>query len=238
MSIGGSVQGALDGRCQEAPGTSRHDGPLDTLDSMEPTVIEVFADVGCPFTHVGLRRFVERRAELGRDDAVLHVRAWPLEIINGKPLDPPFIAEEVDEIREQVASDLFTGFVESSFPASSIPALTLAAAAYQQDLATGERVSLALRDLLFEQGVDISDTAVLRRLADEHGLSVDLDDATQVHADHAAGVARNVTGSPHFFTPAGGFFCPALAVSRDDAGHLRITADLDGFGRFLNGCFG
>ena len=30
------------------------------------TVIEVFADVTCPFTHVGLRRFVERRGELGR----------------------------------------------------------------------------------------------------------------------------------------------------------------------------
>ena len=95
---------------------------------MEPTVIEVFADVGCPLTHVGLRRFVERRAELGRDDIVLHVRAWPLEIVNKRPLDPAFIAEEVGEIREQVAPDLFVGLGEASFPASSLPALALAAA--------------------------------------------------------------------------------------------------------------
>ena len=50
--------------------------------------LEVFADVCCPFTHVGLRRIVRRRAELGRDDVVLVVRAWPLELVNGVPLDP------------------------------------------------------------------------------------------------------------------------------------------------------
>ena len=29
------------------------------------TVIEVFADIACPFTHVGLRRLVDRRRTLG-----------------------------------------------------------------------------------------------------------------------------------------------------------------------------
>jgi hypothetical protein len=48
-------------------------------------LVEVFADVGCPFAHVGLRRFVERRDELGRDDVVLWVRAWPLELVNARP---------------------------------------------------------------------------------------------------------------------------------------------------------
>ena len=140
------------------------------------TVIEVFADVACPFTHVGLRRFVDRRAELGRDDVTLRVRAWPLEIVNGQPLDPQFIAEEIDDIRQQVAPALFQGFTEAAFPVSSLPALTLAAAAYDENLATGERVSLALRDLLFEQGIDIADTAVLARLGIEHDVSVDLTD--------------------------------------------------------------
>ena len=137
------------------------------------TVIEVFADVACPFTHVGLRRFVERRAELGRDDVTLRVRAWPLELVNDHPLDPHFIAEEVDDIRRQIAPALFQRFSEASFPVSSLPALTLAAAAYEVDLATGERVSLALRDLLFEQGIDIADTDVLARLATEHDVPVD-----------------------------------------------------------------
>jgi predicted DsbA family dithiol-disulfide isomerase len=200
------------------------------------TVIEVFADVGCPFTHVGLRRFVELRTELDRPDVTLRVRAWPLEIINGRPLSASFVAEEVDDIREQVAPTLFEGFEESSFPASSLPALTLAAAAYEHDHATGERVSLALRDLLFEEGVDIADVAVLQRLAADHVVSVDFDDTSRVLADHADGVARGVVGSPHFFTPTGGFFCPALDIHRESSGHLRITADVEGFQEFLHSC--
>ena len=35
-------------------------------------VVEVFADVLCPFAHVGIRRFVERRHAAGRDDVRLH----------------------------------------------------------------------------------------------------------------------------------------------------------------------
>jgi predicted DsbA family dithiol-disulfide isomerase len=201
------------------------------------TVIEVFADVACPFTHVGLRRLVDRREELGRHDVTLRVRAWPLEIVNGQPLDPHFIAEEIDDIRRQVAPTLFRGFTEASFPASTLPALTLAAAAYDKDLATGERVSLALRDLLFEQGIDTADAGVLARLASEHDVPVDVTDNRRVLEDHAEGLARGVVGSPHFFTPAGGFFCPALDVHRDAGGHLRITADTAGFDRFVATCF-
>jgi predicted DsbA family dithiol-disulfide isomerase len=204
---------------------------------MGMSVIEVFADVACPFTHVGLRRFVGRRAELGRHDVTLRVRAWPLEIVNGPPLDPHFIAEEIDDIRRQVAPALFQGFTEATFPASSVPALTLAAAAYDENLATGEQVSLALRDLLFEQGIDIADTAVLARLATDHDVSVDLTDRRRVLEDHAEGLTRGVVGSPHFFTPAGGFFCPSLDVHRDAGGHLRITADTAGFDRFVGTCF-
>jgi len=200
------------------------------------TAIEVFADVGCPFTHVGLRRFVEARRAAGRPGVVLRVRSWPLEVVNGTPLDPHFIAEEVDEIREQVAPELFAGFEESAFPSTSLPAMALAAAAYQQGDRVGEAVSLELRDLLFEQGVDIASPATLRPVADRHGVTFDPDDTSAVLAEHAEGVARAVTGSPHFFTPDGNFFCPALDVSRDARGHLRIVADPEGFDRFLAAC--
>ncbi len=202
------------------------------------TVVEVFADMGCPFTHVGLRRFVERRAELGRDDVAVWVRAWPLEIVNGTPLDPAFIAEEVDDIRTQVAPELFAEFDEGSFPASSMSALELVAASYEKDLVTGERASLALRDLLFEQGVDIGDLDVLALVAADLGVEVDLTDTRRVLQERAAGLARGVIGSPHFFTPSGEFFCPALDVGRDAAGHLRITRDRVGFERFISACFG
>jgi 2-hydroxychromene-2-carboxylate isomerase len=155
--------------------------------------------------------------------------------VNDHPLDAHFIAEEVDDIRAQVAAPRFAGFREAAFPTSSLPAMALAAAAYEVDLPTGERVSLALRDLLFEQGVDIADPEVLAHLAADVGVTADLDDTAAVLADHEEGRARGVIGSPHFFTPAGSFFCPSLDISRDAKGHLRITAD-EGFEPFVEAC--
>ena len=106
------------------------------------TVIEVFADVTCPFTHVGFRRFVERRDELNRSDVVLYARAWPLEIVNGQPLDAHHIAAVIGQIQQQIAPSLFQGFVEASFPISSLRALTLAAAASSVSI---DRVALSCR---------------------------------------------------------------------------------------------
>jgi len=201
------------------------------------TIIEVFADVACPFTHVGLRRFVERRREQGATELVLHVRSWPLELVNGEPLDPDHVAEEIEEIRAQVAPELFVGFDRSTFPATSIPALTLAVAAYDLGPPVGEAVSLELRDLLFERGVDVADPDVLAGVARDHGVEVDLDDDRRVREEFAEGRQRGVDGSPHFFTPGGSFFCPALDVGRDERGNLQVTPDPIGFDRFMDSCF-
>jgi hypothetical protein len=201
------------------------------------TVIEVFADVACPFTHVGLRRLVEQRAALGRQDVRLLVRAWPLEIVNGTPLDPAFIYEEVVDIRQQVAPDLFVGYREDALPPSSVPALALTAAAYRGDAATGERVALRLRELLFEEGVDIAQASVLESVAAEHGVAAPFDDPSPVLADHAEGVERGVVGSPHFFIGGGDFFCPSLDVSRDTEGALHVEVDTAAFDAFVTTCF-
>lgn len=196
--------------------------------------IEVFADVWCPFAHVGLRRFAERRAEAGADVGVL-VRAWPLERVNGEPMDPALIAEEVAQIQATVAPELFAGFDPERFPTTTIPALQLTCLAYARSPQAGEAVALELRDRLFERGEDVSDPAVLAAVAAAHG--VDLDGADDLAGqDWEDGKRRGVIGSPHFFTPGGDFFCPALDVHQVD-GHLRITADPDGFQRFLDSCF-
>ena len=203
-------------------------------------VLEVFADVCCPFTHVGLRRFVEQRSNRGRSDVVLRVRAWPLELVNGSPLDPAFVAEEVDELRAQVAADLFVGFDQSAFPSTSVPALALAAAAYERDDATGEFVSLALRKALFDEGRDISDPAVLAEVATGAGLKQPATpDDTPIRADWAEGVERGVVGSPHFFVSKedDGFFCPSLDISRDEAGHLTIKSDPEELTQFFDQIF-
>jgi len=191
-------------------------------------VVEVFADVCCPFTHVGLRRFVAARA--GADLPVrLRVRAWPLELVNGHPLDPGHVAEEVEALTRTVARDLFQGFAPARFPATSLPALALAAAAYERSLEVGEEVSLALRDALFETGLDIADPATLAAVADRYGLEAPPVGAAapdpRVLADYEEGRRRGVTGSPHFFVGEAGLFCPSLQVARDAGGAFVVRDD-------------
>ena len=48
--------------------------------------VEVYADITCPFTHVGLKQVV-RHVDAMAEPAEVIVRAWPLEWVNGKPLD-------------------------------------------------------------------------------------------------------------------------------------------------------
>lgn len=199
-------------------------------------MIEVFADVVCPFTHVGLRRLVERRRELG-SIAVLRVRGWPLELVNGEPLAADVVAEEVRELRKQVASDLFAGFDPSRFPTTSLPAMTLADQAYRRSAQLGECVSLALRHALFEEGHDIGSAEVLADIAGAHDLEPhDGVDGAVIVADLEEGRRRGVQGSPHFFDDDVGFFCPALEIAKV-GDHLRITNDPVAFEAFLAQAF-
>ena len=98
-------------------------------------------------------------------DVAIWVRAWPLELVNGAPLDPTVTWEHAEDLREQVAPDLFRHLDVDRFPSSTLDALALANRAYRTDLQVGERVSFALRDALFEEGRDISDRVTLEHLA-------------------------------------------------------------------------
>ena len=69
-----------------------------------PRAVEVFADIWCPYAHVGLRRFIHRRWASHRKDLVLRVRAWPLELVNGEPLDADHVAEQIEDLRRQAAA--------------------------------------------------------------------------------------------------------------------------------------
>src|SRR4051812_44589210 len=69
------------------------------------TRIEVFADIVCPFTHVGLRRLLEARPATGRRMSV-RVRAWPLELVNGTPVAADLAAREIEALRAGVAPHL------------------------------------------------------------------------------------------------------------------------------------
>ena len=211
---------------------------IETYPTRATRVVEVFADVVCPFTHVGLQRLVAGREALDRRDVVLRVHAWPLEIVNEAPLAGDVVAEEVDALRSTVAGGLFQRFDPTRWPSSSLPALALAARGYRARDRVGERVSLTLRDALFERGRDIADPAVLAAIAASCQVDMpDAEDDAAVLADLEQGRARGVIGSPHFFVDGVGFFCPNLQIERV-GGQLRVAVDRAALADFLERCFG
>lgn len=202
--------------------------------------VEVFADILCPFTHVGLRTLIDRRNELGLTQPRLRIRAWPLEVINGKPLDPEHVHAEIIALRASVRPDLFAGFSVESFPKTSMSAFALTAAADRTgDPVLIEQVGIAVRNAVFEDGLDAGEAAVVDKIADRFGLTP-LDGeaaAAAVHADLEEGRGRGVIGSPHFFTADGGnWFCPGLRISRDDVGNF-VVAWKEGTEAFVDSVF-
>ena len=201
-------------------------------------VIEVFADIWCPFSHVGLKMIEERRAYAGRTDMAIWVRAWPLELVNGAPLDSTKTREHAEDLRDQVAPNLFQHLDMERFPRSTIGALALANRAYRTAPDVGERISFALRNALFEEGLDVSDHRILRHLAHDHGVSTPDDaDRADVMADWLEGQRRGVLGSPHFFCGETNAFCPSLDITKDPVDGVTIVFNATRLTDFLDRCF-
>jgi predicted DsbA family dithiol-disulfide isomerase len=195
--------------------------------------VEVFADITCPFTHVGLKQVCGHVADMSEPCDVI-VRAWPLEWVNGTPLDVDAVVVKAAALSEQLGVDDFSGLRAQCWPVSTIAALNLAAEAYERDAATGLAVSLELRAALFEHGVDVGDPDALALIAAAHHLAPPSPTASAaVQSDYELGQARGVKGSPHFFVGTDGFFCPALDLGRDTDGHLTARFDADMLAEFF-----
>jgi predicted DsbA family dithiol-disulfide isomerase len=196
-------------------------------------IIEAFADITCPFTHVWLK-VVAAEIEHLDTPVDLRVRAWPLEWVNGSPLDADGVDVKVGLLRTQLGVDYFPGFRRDRWPHTTIPALNLADAAYDRDGSTGFEVSLRLRGLLFEDGRNIADQEVLAEVADAFGLPTPGTDATAgVKADYEEGKRRGVRGSPDFWVEGQEFFCPSLEIGHDADGSLTATFDDSGIRRLV-----
>lgn len=200
-------------------------------------VIEVFADLWCPFTHVGLRAIDEQRILSGRSDLLIEVRSWPLELVNGAPLDPLVTQEHAVHLREQVAPTMFRNFDPTHFPHSTLEALALVVRAYRSELVVGERASFMLRDAIFEEGRDISDVDVLADVATRLGIEQPTQaDREHVVADWQEGQRRGVQGSPHFFCGSHATFCPSLDITKDPVRGVSIVKDAAQLTSFLERC--
>ncbi len=190
-------------------------------------IVEVYADITCPFTHVGLKRVVQHVSEMSEPAEVI-VRAWPLEWVNGSPLAVDAVLVKAKALTDQLGVDDFSGIRADAWPTSTIPALNLVASAYERDGATGLALSLELRAALFERGDDISDPDVLAQIATAHGLPMPATETSEaVQVDYDGGLARGVKGSPHFFVASDDFFCPTLDLGHDADGQLTARFDAD-----------
>jgi 2-hydroxychromene-2-carboxylate isomerase len=120
-------------------------------------------------------------------------------------------------------------------------AFALSAAADRTgDPVLAEDVGMALRDAVFEQGLDIGRPEVVASIAARFGLDPLNAAATEaaVRVDWEEGRARGVIGSPHFFTgDDASWFCPGLAISRDDVGNF-VVAWKQGSESFVESVFG
>ena len=180
------------------------------------TVIEVFADIWCPFTYIGLKLVAEQLQVRGRRHVRIWVRSWPLEWVNGRGLDPKTALHHARELREQVSPQLFSGLDASRFPHTTPPVLALVAKGYKEGLEVGEPLSFEVRDSLFEHGRDVADPDVLAEIAESFELNAPgpHEYATVVN-EWKEGRNRGVRGSPHFFGGGQSVFCPGSDISQE-----------------------
>ncbi|MEM8621696.1 MAG: DsbA family protein [Actinomycetota bacterium] len=230
---------ALFRRRQRTPAANQAATTDDDAAPSPPPTVDVFADITCPFTHVGLQRVVPMLSSTGRA-AVMYVKAWPLEWVNGQPLQYDAVASKSEALTAQLGGDSFRGLDAGSWPSTTIPALAMVANAYVADPATGLALSIDLRRGLFELGRDISDPDVLADYARSHALhsaighKARLDGEAIVRDDYEEGQRLGVDGSPHFFVGSSNFFCPALDIGHDADGALTARLDTDGLDEFLS----
>ena len=104
-------------------------------------------------------------------------------------------------------------------------------------MATGEAISLALRDALFEEGIDISRLDVLSNISKALDVDpFDVSDELSILTDWHEGVARGVKGSPHFFCGDSDAYCPSLDIDKDGSGNLEVSRNLEALDALFAEC--
>ena len=174
----------------------------------------MYSDLGCPWTHLAVYRFLAARRRLGLDgQVVLDHRAFPLEILNSRPTPFRILAAEIPVVGgldPAAGWQVWQGDL-TTWPVTVLPALEAVQAAKGQSLDGSERLDRALRLAFFAESRCISMRHVVLEAAARSGLdaatlATALDDGHARRAvldQRAAAEESEVKGSPHFFLPDG-----------------------------------
>ena len=126
-----------------------------------------------------------------------------------------------------------------ALPTTTLPALACAHAANRHGTATGEAVSLALREALFEAGLDISRAPGAgrdRRTVWRGPAGPPRRGWRARRLARGNGAGRQ--GLTTLLLRGPDAFCPSLDISRDGQGHLTVKPDFEALDAFLKGCVG
>lgn len=201
-----------------------------------PGTIVVFADLGCPWAHVGVHRLHAARKRVGRSVSI-DVRVFPLEIINSQPTPFRGLQNEIpvlSEMEPDAGWELWAGDA-TTWPVTTLLSMEAVEAAKEQGLDASAQLDHALRRALFGESRCISMRHVILEVAasctgvDVPALAAALDDgrARRSMLDGYRTAADAIQGSPHYFLADGtSSHNPGVDFHWDKAQH-RIVIDCD-----------
>ena len=176
--------------------------------------ITVYSDIACPWAHVAVHRLHRALGDRGMNDEItVDHRAFPLELVNGRPTPKHVLDAEVP-VCADLEPDAGWSFDPDpwTYPVSTLPALEAVQAAKEQGAHVSARLDRALRRSMFRDWRCLSVFAVVEEIAS----TVDGVDVDQLRSTIRSGNARSdlwhqldevtasaIPGSPTFVLPDG-----------------------------------
>ena len=180
-----------------------------------PGTITLWGDVTCPWATLAAVRLHETRHRLGLDDDVaIDLRAFPLELFNGRTTPRRVVDAEIAAVGPLAPGfgwQIWQGDLET-YPGTVLLALEAVQAAKAQSLRASEQLDLGLRRAFFCESRnvgsrhDVLDVAASCDAVDVDALTEAIDTGrarrTVIDQWHEAERA-DVQGSPHLFLTDG-----------------------------------
>jgi len=207
-----------------------------------PNTIQVWSDLGCPWSHVVVWRLHDARRRLGLEGRVtFDHHAFPLELFNDEPTPRWHI-----DVEAPVAGTLAPragwqawSAPDSHWPVTLLPPMEAVQAAKLQSPAAAEQLDRGLRRALYGESRCISLRHVILEVANEtdavdvERLAQALDDGrarAALMADWRIAQGEEVRGSAHLFAPDGSNEQnPGIGIGWEDDGtpHGRYWIEAD-----------
>ena len=196
-----------------------------------PGTIQVWSDLGCPWSHVVVWRLHDARRRLGLEEQVrLDHHAFPLELFNSEPTPRWHIDVEAPVARQLAPRAGWQSWSapDSTWPVTLLPPMEAVQAAKLQSLTASEALDRGLRRALYGESRCISLRHVILEVAaetdsvDVTSLAEALDDGrarAALTADWAVARTDAVRGSAHVFAPDGtNAENPGIGIGWEDDG--------------------